>query len=593
MENLYGEKTRNKILSKLFRKAEISWTLSDLSQSIGPMIDLIFTSQFIGINGVTVMGYIAPLIMLLGFIGTAIANGSKVKTAPVIGAGNLAEANRIFSNAVLFGGFISISTTLFITIFPDGVCFVLGARDPDIFVMTRQYIFGYIIGLPFLTLKVILSPYLELEGQYNRVVTSSFMMTLMDIATDAFVIFVLHGGMFELALATSLGYIVAFLIEASFFFNKKNKSTFRVSGGIDSKICFDIIKLGSPSGILKGSNALGGMIINNLLTSLQMPYIVAAYGVFAQITVYFRAAWSSAASNLLNFSGIFIGEEDRTSLKEVQKIALFHALINSSVVAFLLFVFAEPLAKIFMKSSDTAALAMAVECIRVSCFSLLFRTIVDNFGMYLTAIKRIRFCNFYTFLLECGVLVPITFLLLNIIGYQGAWFAKVIHMLIMSLIAIFYIYMNKEAEDFRDKMLLLPKSFGIPPENEISVIAHSEKEIETLSRLAIAFAMEHEAGKKRAKTLGLITEELGIFLAEHGFKDGKPHTINARLVAKNEELIIRMRDDCKSLNLTEYYKFLNTSEEKENEAGLSIIMKMSREIIYTPTFGANNLIIKI
>lgn len=276
MEDLYGTKTRNKILNKLFRKAEISWALSDISKSIGPMIDLFFISQFIGINGVTVMGYVTPLIMLLGLIGTDIANGAKIKTAPFLGAGNLDGANRIFSNALILGGLISLSTSLLITIFSDGVCFVLGVKDPDIFVMTRQYIYGYIISFPFLTFTVVLSPYLELEGQYNRVTVSSFMMTFIDIAADAFVIFILHGGMFELGLATSLGYIISFFIEASFFFNRKNKSTFRVSRGVDSKICLDMLKLGSPSGILKGSNALGGMIINNLLTSLHVPYLVAA-----------------------------------------------------------------------------------------------------------------------------------------------------------------------------------------------------------------------------------------------------------------------------------------------------------------------------
>lgn len=161
-------------------------------------------------------------------------------------------------------------------------------------------------------------------------------------------------------------------------------------------------------------------------------------------------------------------------------------------------------------------------------------------------------------------------------------------MLVMSLIAIIYVYMNKEAEDFRDKMLLLPRSFGISP--EISVIAHSEKEIEKLSRIGITFAMEHETDEKRARTFGLIIEELGIFLAEHGFSDGKPHTINVRLVAMNKDLIIRMRDDCKPLNIKEYYKFLSTLEEKVE---LSIILKMSKEVIYTPTFGANNLILKI
>ena len=104
MEDIYGEKHNNQILHKLFRKSEIAWGLSDTSKAIGPMIDLIFISQFIGIDGVTVMGYVAPLILLMDFIGNNVANGSKIKAAPFIGAGNFVDANRIFSTAVIMGG---------------------------------------------------------------------------------------------------------------------------------------------------------------------------------------------------------------------------------------------------------------------------------------------------------------------------------------------------------------------------------------------------------------------------------------------------------------------------------------------------------
>ncbi|MDY6399942.1 MAG: hypothetical protein SPL10_01410 [Synergistales bacterium] len=104
MKDLYGEKAKNKILSRLFTKSEIAWGLSDISKSIGPMIDLIFISQFIGISGVTVMGYVAPLIILLNFIGSSVSDGARVNTAPFFGSGDLAEANSIFSNAVIFLG---------------------------------------------------------------------------------------------------------------------------------------------------------------------------------------------------------------------------------------------------------------------------------------------------------------------------------------------------------------------------------------------------------------------------------------------------------------------------------------------------------
>ena len=57
METLYGEKTQNRILRRLFRRGEISYALSDLSKAIGPIIDLAFISQYIGADGVTAVSY--------------------------------------------------------------------------------------------------------------------------------------------------------------------------------------------------------------------------------------------------------------------------------------------------------------------------------------------------------------------------------------------------------------------------------------------------------------------------------------------------------------------------------------------------------
>ncbi|HBE14764.1 MAG TPA: hypothetical protein DCY72_00740, partial [Ruminococcaceae bacterium] len=145
-----------------------------------------------------------------------------------------------------------------------------------------------------------------------------------------------------------------------------------------------------------------------------------------------------------------------------------------------------------------------------------------------------------------------------------------------------------------DKMLLMPEGFGTTPENEHTVITTSIKKIKVLSKIAVAFAMEHGADKKRALTYGLIAEELAIFLAEHGFKDGEKHNINARLVAKDDDLIIRMRDDCKPLNLKDYYQtLLETPEIEDDEISLSIVFKMAKDVKYTATFGANNLIVRV
>lgn len=379
---------------------------------------------------------------------------------------------------------------------------------------------------------------------------------------------------------------------AGFFLKRKNHSVFHLSlKGITPKICFDILRLGAPSGVIRGSNALGGVLINNMLTTINMPYLVAAFGVFSQITVFIRSVWYAPADTLMAFAGIFIGEEDKDSLKEIQKLSLVHSSIYCSVVTAVLFIFAVPLSKIFLKSNDPDALRMSVECIRIACFSLPFHGIVYSFNNYLMAVKRLRFCNFYSFLLECGNIVPMTFFMLQVIDYRGAWISRVENMFILSIIAVVYVCLNKAGKTFRDKMLLLPDDFGIKPENEISISASSTEEILELSRLAVAFALEHGADKKKAKTYGLVTEEIALVLQEHGFSDGKTHNINARLVAKGEGLIIRMRDDCKPFNMTEYYQAL--ADSRENDAGLSIIMKMSKDVQYTNALGTNNLIVRV
>ena len=583
----------NRILHRLFRKAELSYAVSHLSKAIAPIIDMVFVSQFIGVAGVTVMGYVGPLILLFELIGILIGTGTRTKTAELMGRGILEEANKAFSSSLIFGGGLAILSVLIVAALHTQVAFVLGAHDPVIQQTTVQYLSGYLIGVPFLSLTRIITPYLQMEGQFRLINITAVLTTVIDVAADAFVIFVIHGGMFEIGLATSLGYIIPFFLCASFFIRKK-KSAFRFSfKNFNVGISLELLRLGSAGGLRKGSGAIGGMIINNMLTALNMRYLVAAYGVFSQITAFIRTSWYGPADTLHAFASAFIGEEDKESIREVQKTAVKDSLIATAILTVVLFVFAPFFAAVFLKSDDPEAVRMTIECIRVSSIPLVLHSFVYNFNNYLMAVKRIAFSNIYGFLTECGTIVPIVFLSLNAIGYRGAWVSKSINMIVLCLIAVLYISLNKNGKTFREKMLFLPENFGVPPEDEISEIASSTKEIENLSKIAVAFALEHGASRQRALTYGLITEELAGILEEHGFTDEKPHNINARLIAKEEELIIRMRDDCKPFNMTEYYNLIMESRDPEKDTGFAIVMKLSKDVTYSFTFGANSLVVRL
>ena len=585
--------SENKILLRAFRNAEISYAVTDVAKAAGPVIDLLFVSQFIGPDGVTVIGYTAPLIMFMELIGSAIANGARVKAGPLIGAGDREASNLCFSASLFFGIILALVFSGSVMVFSPEICKILGAREVSIGGLTKSYIIGYSIGMPFFVLNRILNPFLQLEGQYKRMNISAVVTTVVNVAADLFVIFVLHGGMFEIGIVTSISYFIGFVINASFYFQKRS-TVFRFSlRGIRPRMCFELLYLGAPYGVLKASNTIGGIIINNLLTDMNMNYLVASYGVFMQIMFFCRASWYAPADTMLSFAGVFIGEENRDSLKETQSLSLRRALLYTGIVTIVMHIFSPLIARVFLKSNDPEAFTLAVECVRIECFSIPFHSIIYNFNNYLLAAKRQRFDSYYSFLIELGHLVPITFLLTRFIDYRGALIGRILSMLVTSLVAVLYIFSQKVGKTFRDKMLLMPEGFGIPKEDELINNTDSPEDILDLSRIAIAFALEHGSDKKRAMKFGLLTEELAGFLMEHGFKDEKKHNIEARIVAKAGDLIIRMRDDCRPLNLVEYYHLIKDDGDMETNLSLSIIMRQAKEVQYTNTFGANNILIRI
>ncbi|MBR0258502.1 MAG: polysaccharide biosynthesis C-terminal domain-containing protein, partial [Synergistaceae bacterium] len=219
----------DKILHRLFRKGEASYAVSDVSKAIAPLVDLLFVSLFIGASGVTVMCYVSPMFMLFALVGLCISNGARNKVSVLLGEGNIDKANSVFSASIIMGAGLSVISAVAVGVFCSEVSFILGAREPEIFEMTKLYIWGYLIGYPFLTMIRVLTPFLQMEGQYRFLATNSVITTALDIALDALVIFALHGGMFGIALATSLGYIIPFFMLVASFIRRKNTSVFRLS----------------------------------------------------------------------------------------------------------------------------------------------------------------------------------------------------------------------------------------------------------------------------------------------------------------------------------------------------------------------------
>ena len=81
-------------------------------------------------------------------------------------------------------------------------------------------------------------------------------------------------------------------------------------------------------------------------------------------------------------------------------------------------------------------------------------------------------------------------------------------------------------------------------------------------------------------------------IVEHGFTDNKNHSIDVRVVYTGEELILRIKDDCKSFNPKERVDMLNPDDPAHN-IGLRLISRLANDMMYQNTFGLNVLTIRV
>ena len=70
---------------------------------------------------------------------------------------------------------------------------------------------------------------------------------------------------------------------------------------------------------------------------------------------------------------------------------------------------------------------------------------------------------------------------------------------------------------------------------------------------------------------GLFLEEMAGNVVEHGFtKDDKKHTVDIRVVHKNEDVILRIKDDCVPFDPGERQKMAE-SVQYQNILGLNVL----------------------
>ncbi|MBQ9610155.1 MAG: hypothetical protein IJV15_12025 [Lachnospiraceae bacterium] len=202
------------LIHQLFKQTLIVMIIAELSTSIATMLDGIIIAHFFDKYAVAAYGLTSPYTNMIKMVGGFFATGTQVVYSQYAARGDSKKANEIFSVSTVIMVILSVAFAAIIFIFAEPFALILGASKDAVHLQhhTAEYIRGLVIGLPLNLLVMFLMPLMNIDGDKKRIAYSINVMLVVNLAGDLVVALLFHGGLFGLALATTVSFLCSLIV---------------------------------------------------------------------------------------------------------------------------------------------------------------------------------------------------------------------------------------------------------------------------------------------------------------------------------------------------------------------------------------------
>ena len=582
----------DKLLSRLFFSMLPVQILIFAMGSINTLIDGTVAGRLIGADAVGVIGLYFSMVRIMDAVGAVLLGGTAVLCGRYMGRGELQKTEGIFSlnlTITFLTGAVLTAASLFL---PGPIASLLGASE-ELKASLVQYITGYAPGILPLLLSQQIAAFLQMERQSLRGSVGIGGMIFANVAFDILFVNALHMGTYGLALATSLSNLVYFLILIPYYFSSKAQMHY----GFRKALWEDfspMIRTGFPGAMLVFCLALRSVVLNRILLRYAGSDGLAANSSFNLVLGFFLAYCIGNGAVIRMLVSIFAGEEDRNSMKKLLRIVFTRGFLLSAVIGAAVF-FASPfLTALFFPARDTRVYSLAYELFAIYAASIPLVFICQVFTNYLQAMGHTKFVNiqsvfdgFFFMIIPALVLAPR-------LGARGVWIANPVGMVLTILtVPVYCILFWKRVPRTADEWMLLRKDFGTAAENIRDIPIRRMEEIAPAAESIQTFCEDHGMGKTASMYAALCLEEMAANVVRHGFSaDRKAHALNVLALFREEELVLRLKDDCIPFDPVEMAKLAGREELAEN-IGIRTVFSLADEVTYQNLLKLNVLTVTI
>ena len=582
-----------KMVTKLMFRLLPAQILLAAVGSVNGIVSSFFASNYVGVDAMSAVGLYGPISTLLGAVSLMLAGGSAILFGKYMGRNEQEKMQNVFLLNLTISSLIALAfAAVFILL---GVFDLTGflTRDEAVRPLFNRYLLGQAIGLfPFLVGNQ-LPTFLSLENQGRRAMLASLVYIVVNILLNFLFVQVLRMEAFGLSLASSLGLWVFFAVEAEYYLS--GKSHLHVSRkDLRWKDAGTIIKTGIPGALSNGYQTLRGFIVNWALTAFVGSVGISAFTAANNLLAIF---WSIpvgmlAVSRLM--ISVSIGEEDRQTLTDVMRVMFRRFLPLMCAVCAVIVLCAVPLTRIFYRDPAAPVFRMTVWGFRILPLCIPLSIIYMHFVCYGQASGKHGLVHILSVLDGVVCVAGFTLLLIRWIGMNSVYLANVLNGVVTTLIIFGYAWLKKKGPPRRmEELMAVPADFGASAEERMDLTVRSIEEVVTISRRVQDFCRSRGIDEKRAYLAALSLEEMAGNVVDHGFsKDKKQHTVDVRVVHKDDDVILRIKDDCVPFDPGERRK-LAEGEDITKNIGIRMVFKIARDVQYQNILGLNVLTIRI
>ena len=565
--------------------------------AVNNIVDGAVAGRCIDATTVGVVGLYYSMICILNAIGNVMLGGTAVLCGRSMGKGDFERTNGIFTLNLTVTFMAGAMLTAASMIMPSSIAGWLGASE-ELTQSLQIYIRGYAIGIIPQLLAQQIAAFLQMERQSTRGMAGIIGMIAGNVILDIVLVAVLDMGIWGLALATAASNWIYFLILIPYYLSGESQIRFRFSTIRWGDLPL-LVRIGIPGAMLVFCLAIRGVIINRVLLRWSGSDGLAALAAFNMISGLFIAFALGTGAVVRMLSSIFMGEEDRTSLKALLSVAFRRMMPVSFVVTIIVFILTKPISLLFFPDTASEAYRQSVSLFTIYSFCIPGIVIIQIITNYFQSGGHNTFVNVLAVFDGLISMAVPALILAPKLGALGVWISNPIGIILTILATpVYCMIFWKRIPRSADEWMCLRPDFGVPDEDRLDISFSSRdkktmvKVIETAEKVT-AFCEEHSVDSRTAYFASLCLEEMAGNVVEHGFgADKYSHHIDLRVIRLAEGILLRIKDDCRPFN-PEEIGTMGAEDDPAENIGIRIVRNISDEMSYHNLLGLNVLTIRL